>query len=178
MTKKNDHFRITDRLFVVLPLFGTDNLGYTETNLRHTTTGGSDMSEKIIWNPTFETGHDTIDAQHQHLVAIINALTESIGQSSKETLVGSIAELKAYAEYHFQAEEGVMEAALSPHLSAHRAEHQSFIDQIELFDLDVILASEGLAADMLYFLRSWLTHHILQEDKKFMADIRPNPPLA
>ena len=31
------------------------------------------MSEKIIWNPTFETGHDTIDAQHQHLVAIINA---------------------------------------------------------------------------------------------------------
>jgi hemerythrin len=127
------------------------------------------MPEKIIWTANLETGIADIDNQHRHLVDIINTLTDSIGAATKETLIGAITELKAYAEYHFQAEEGIMETARSPYLPAHRGEHQAFIDQVTLFDLDVILASDGLAADMLYFLRNWLTHHILQEDKKFVA---------
>ncbi len=131
----------------------------------------ANMPEKIIWNSTFQTGHESIDTQHLHLVDIINTLADSIGHSSKETLVGTVTELKDYAEQHFRTEEDIMESACSPHLSAHRTEHRAFIDQVTLFDLDVILASEGLAADMLYFLRNWLTHHILQEDKKFMADL-------
>lgn len=127
------------------------------------------MLEKIAWSQTFATGHETIDNQHRHLIDIINTLADGIGASSKELLIGVVEELKAYAGYHFQAEEALMESVNSPHLTDHRAEHRLFIDQIALFDLDVILASEGLAAEMLYYLRNWLTHHILKEDKKFVA---------
>jgi hemerythrin len=44
------------------------------------------------------------------------------------------------------------------------------VDQVLLFDLDVILASEGLAQDMHHFLRGWLTNHILVVDKKFASE--------
>ena len=57
-------------------------------------------------------------------------------------------------------------------LEEHRDEHERFVDQILLFDLDIILATEGLAWDMLYFLRGWLTNHILLVDKKFSATIQ------
>lgn len=127
------------------------------------------MHEKIIWNASLETGILDIDNQHRHLVDIINVLADSIGAATKETLIGVIAELKAYSESHFQTEETLMESKNSIYLDEHRTAHQVFIDQITLFDLDVILASEGLAADMLYFLRGWLVEHILGEDKKFAA---------
>jgi hemerythrin len=55
-------------------------------------------------------------------------------------------------------------------LKEHRAEHAAFVDQVLLFDLDVILASEGLAQDMHHFLRGWLTNHILVVDKKFASE--------
>lgn len=130
------------------------------------------MTMNIVWDPSFETGIAEVDAQHQHLVAIINELVDAIGRAPAGTLKGIVSQLKDYALYHFRTEENIMEAAGYDGLVDHRDEHAQFVDQILLFDLDVILASEGLAWDMLHFLKGWLTNHILVVDKKFSAQLQ------
>jgi len=130
------------------------------------------MTMKIVWDPSFETGIAEVDAQHQRLVAIINELVDAIGRAPADALKGIVSQLKDYAQYHFQTEEKIMEAAGYDDLADHRDEHAQFVDQILLFDLDVILASEGLAWDMLHFLKGWLTNHILVVDKKFSAQVQ------
>lgn len=129
------------------------------------------MNTKIVWDTSFETGIDEVDAQHRRLVEIINSLAEGIGRASMTDLHGVLSQLKDYAQYHFRTEEGIMEAQAYPGLEDHRAEHRAFVDQILLFDLDVILASEGLAWDMFHFLRGWLTNHILVVDRQFAASL-------
>ena len=64
-----------------------------------------------------------------------------------------------------------MDASGYADLEAHRDEHMAFVDQLQLFDLDIILASEGLAWDMYHFLIGWLTNHILVVDKKFSTSL-------
>ncbi|MDP3430667.1 MAG: bacteriohemerythrin, partial [Desulfomicrobium sp.] len=130
------------------------------------------MNKKIIWDKSFETGIDEVDAQHQRLVEIINSLAEGIGHASMKDLQGILSKLKEYAQYHFQTEEGIMEASAYTELEDHKAEHSAFVDQILLFDLDVILASEGLAWDMFHFLRGWLTNHILVVDRQFSTSLQ------
>lgn len=129
------------------------------------------MNMKIVWDTSFETGIDEVDAQHRRLVEIINSLAEGIGRASMTDLHGVLSQLKDYAQYHFRTEEGIMEAQAYPGLEDHRAEHRAFVDQILLFDLDVILASEGLAWEMFHFLRGWLTNHILVVDRRFSASL-------
>lgn len=129
------------------------------------------MNTKIVWDTSFETGIDEVDAQHRRLVEIINSLAEGIGRASMTDLHDVLSQLKDYAQYHFRTEEGIMEAQAYPGLEDHRAEHRAFVDQILLFDLDVILASEGLAWDMFHFLRGWLTNHILVVDRQFAASL-------
>ena len=125
------------------------------------------MTAKITWDSSFETGISEVDAQHLRLVEIINSLVDAIGYADKNTLKGIVEQLKEYAQYHFRTEEKIMAESNYAGLAEHRDEHAMFVDQILLFDLDVILASEGLAWDMLHFLRGWLTNHILVVDKRF-----------
>ena len=127
------------------------------------------MNKKIVWDQSFETNTPEVDAQHRRLVEIINNLADGIGRSSIDELQQTLAQLKDYAQYHFRAEETIMEAAGYDELAEHRDEHLAFVDQLQLFDLDIILASEGLAWDMYQFLSGWLTSHILVVDKKFSA---------
>jgi hemerythrin len=129
------------------------------------------MNKKIVWDQSFETKIPEVDAQHQRLVEIINTLADGIGHASMDDLHGVLSQLKEYAQYHFRTEEALMEASNYADLAEHRDEHLAFVDQILLFDLDVILASDGLAWDMFHFLRGWLTNHILVVDKKFSASL-------
>lgn len=129
------------------------------------------MNKKIVWDQSFETNIPEVDAQHRRLVEIINNLADGIGRSSMGELQQTLAQLKDYAQYHFRAEETIMEAAGYDGLAEHRDEHMAFVDQLQLFDLDIILASEGLAWDMYQFLSGWLTSHILVVDKKFSASL-------
>lgn len=130
------------------------------------------MTAKITWDSSFETGIGEVDAQHLRLVEIINSLVDAIGHADKNTLKSIVEQLKEYAQYHFRTEEKIMEESGYAGLAEHRDEHAVFVDQILLFDLDVILASEGLAWDMLHFLRGWLTNHILVVDKRFSAQLQ------
>ncbi len=129
------------------------------------------MDNKIVWDQSFETNITEVDTQHRRLVEIMNTLADGIGRASMNDLQEILSQLKDYAQYHFRTEETIMEASGYADLAEHRDEHLAFVDQLQLFDLDVILASEGLAWDMYHFLSGWLTSHILVVDKKFSTSL-------
>ncbi len=121
----------------------------------------------VEWDPSFATGIPSVDEQHQQLIHILNLLAATVetGPTPKQ-LLDIVAQLADYTRYHFTEEERLMEAMKYPELEEHRLEHQTFINQIELFDLDAILATEGLASEMLHFLKTWLCDHILGIDQR------------
>jgi hemerythrin len=129
------------------------------------------MNAKIVWDQSFETNIPEIDTQHRRLVEIMSTLADGIGCASMADLQDILSQLKEYAQYHFQTEETILEASGYADLAEHRDEHLAFVDQLQLFDLDIILASEGLAWDMYHFLSGWLTNHILVVDKKFSTSL-------
>ena len=131
------------------------------------------MNNSIEWTAQLETGIAEIDVQHQELVRIINLLVDRVGDNSRETIVEILDQLKSYASYHFMTEEQIMQERGYADYASHVDEHAAFVDQLQLFDLDVILASEGLIGDMLHFLRQWLVGHIMTIDMKFAASLQP-----
>ncbi|BDV00772.1 hypothetical protein TDMWS_08570 [Thermodesulfomicrobium sp. WS] len=125
------------------------------------------QSFPVEWEPHFATGIPSVDEQHQKLIAILNDLAATVeaGPTHKQ-LLDIVVQLADYAQYHFADEERIMETMDYAETEEHRLEHQTFINQIELFDLDAILATEGLATEMLHFLKTWLCDHILGIDQR------------
>lgn len=132
--------------------------------------------ESFHWDKHFETAISTVDEQHRGLVDLINEFGELLIQAS--TVSGDAIEdlfnrLAAYAQYHFQEEEALMqEAGLDPrHLQSHVLVHRQFVR-------DVTLLHEGLAQrpeaahELLKFLTYWLAYHILGSDQDMARQVR------
>ncbi len=124
------------------------------------------------WNEDFETGLPAIDAQHRHLVDLLNRFGDHISRDdpSPEEVSSVLSDLADYAVYHFREEEALMGAqgVDDRHRIPHEGEHASFIREvsarIEGFDID-----DPLSADRLIkYLVCWLVYHILGSDQ-YMA---------
>lgn len=130
------------------------------------------MTQRIAWEDSYATGISIIDKQHMQLVDTLNVLVDAIDSESRHgQIYDIILQLKDYAKYHFSTEEKLMQEYNYPAYDEHRMEHVTFVDQITLFDLDTILATDGLVWEVLHFLRQWLTTHILVVDKQFAASV-------
>lgn len=124
--------------------------------------------DAFVWDDRFVTGLETVDAQHRHLVDLVNKvgnflLESSADEAALQTVFG---ELASYATEHFSVEEALMAkyAVDSRHSEAHTTHHQEFVTQL-LSMWERRLQSSDPAAMLHGFLASWLTVHILGEDQ-------------
>ncbi|MCX7150687.1 MAG: bacteriohemerythrin [Rhodocyclales bacterium] len=131
--------------------------------------------ETFIWDQHFTTGLERVDAQHHHLVDLINQLGESLiaGEVEEpEALQEIFGQLADYAQYHFAEEERLMEetGVDSRHRDPHHRHHAEFVEQVStMWNSRNSMAS---AAETLHgFLRSWLGFHILGEDQAMARQI-------
>lgn len=124
--------------------------------------------QAFVWTKQFETGIASVDAQHRHLVDIVNQMGTALidGNTSETSLSGVFTELATYAEFHFSDEERLMlEAGLDPaHIESHRQHHRQFVDQLTQMWRRRTALSDSVEA-LQGFLASWLTFHILEEDQ-------------
>lgn len=125
--------------------------------------------EFFKWDEHFQTGLDTVDAQHHRLVDILNEfmgfLTRQEGASQNE-LEQVLARLLVYAEEHFRDEESLMhETGIDQrHFAYHRQQHETYIREIER-ERGSILHNPEKAPLLLGFLGQWLVYHILGCDQ-------------
>lgn len=125
---------------------------------------------EIIWEDAYCCGEPTIDAQHQRLFALANALfgaTTSRQPAQEITL--RLRKLAAHAAQHFRDEEALLKKAGYPEVTVHARAHKELLAKmIQLQD-----ASEKSALDMArlveFFIVEMVQGHLLAEDTKFFG---------
>ena len=117
------------------------------------------------WSKEYQVDVEQIDAEHHHLFDLINEYY--IGHARRDSdrdIARLLSQLVAYAEEHFEHEERLMSDIGYPPLEEHKAQHTGLITAI--FEIKERLSTKSATADaeILAFVKSWLTRHILEED--------------
>lgn len=118
---------------------------------------------KIVWNERFSVGVPSMDEQHKNLIELINALGPA---ASADAVSTGIAGMFNYAARHFKNEEALLLQSGYSELSAQQREHEAFLLKAANFSAQN-LGDPELCSQIKAFLRSWMLHHILEEDMKY-----------
>ncbi len=124
----------------------------------------------IEWTSSLDIGIKEIDDQHRILVDRINTLAEAVEMGLDNlSLQGILRDLSAYAATHFSLEEGYFDRFDYRDAAAHKEEHAAFVRKVHVFRSELSEGKSTLSAEVLEFLRSWLTSHIAFSDKKYRS---------
>ena len=114
-------------------------------------------------------GSDALDSDHKRLMDMLKEMNSAIkAGKSAEVIRDVLAELSAYADYHFVAEERVLRMAryekLDEHIQAHNMWRAKLVEMREALEGKVDRKSALKLSD---FLSNWLLRHILGDDMQF-----------
>ncbi|MGC2856826.1 bacteriohemerythrin [Novispirillum sp. DQ9] len=128
----------------------------------------------ITWQDSYSVGVDLIDSDHKLLVSLINQLGDAADGGQGRDVVGSVLNvLIEYTEGHFSREERLMEKGGYPDLPAHREHHRALTNKVrEMVGQYRDGRIDALDSDILEFLRSWLTGHILGVDMEYRPYVK------
>lgn len=126
----------------------------------------------LQWSPRLAVGIEKVDAQHQELIARVNALLGGLGANKgKEALAPMLRFLRDYTVEHFTDETRLMKSAGYPKLEAHLALHAGFVKEFDA--LATALAKDGATSHLTIkaanLLCDWLRDHIAGADREFGA---------
>lgn len=119
----------------------------------------------VMWDKSFLLGVEQLDQHHKHLVGLLNKIYDDYTTEVPSTTVGkALNELTDYAAYHFTAEELWMENQSYFKLDEHKEEHDRFSKRVSELQKDYHTGKLNLSLEILFFLKNWLTDHILNTD--------------
>jgi len=123
----------------------------------------------IEWSNELSVGIDSIDEQHKKLVNMINALNDAKLTGSSNELLGKIfSGLAAYTQKHFAYEENMFAEYGYSDSEEHKRQHSELIAQVvELKERFMENPQGTINADLMQFLKRWLTNHIMRTDKDY-----------
>jgi hemerythrin-like metal-binding protein len=121
------------------------------------------MAKYITWKDYYSVGEDSLDAQHQQIIGMINDLYVAMETRTAHVERQKLLDLLVqYTMTHFQHEEEVMQACKYPDFTNHKAEHDKMRRRTLAFRTNLSLVT---AHDLLSFLKEWWTTHIQSEDR-------------
>jgi hemerythrin len=124
------------------------------------------------WDDTLSVQIDGIDVQHKKLVGLVNQLHDAMSTGTGRQVVGPVLdELVAYTREHFAHEEQLMRRAGYPDLGKHAAEHTKLTSEAAQLQQGV-KAGNVLTMDVMNFLVTWLSQHIMKVDKQYVPYLR------
>jgi hemerythrin-like metal-binding protein len=119
----------------------------------------------IPWNDALNTGIDVVDEHHRYLIMLINDLYVAVNESyGCRKVVRTLKSLEHYSTIHFREEERMMREYSYRRLGKHIHQHDIFRDNIAKSRADLKTNPLTLGYETLFYLRSWLTNHIMKED--------------
>ena len=124
----------------------------------------------FVWSDELSVGNTFIDNDHRHLIALLNTLSDAIGDGTgQDVLAAVLNDLIVYASEHFKREENVMLEIAYAEYPAHKEAHDKLTREVLELQKRYDSGETRLTAELLMFLSSWLLEHIMEVDKK-MAD--------
>lgn len=121
------------------------------------------------WIPRLGVNVAAIDDQHLQLFGWINRLWDVYQTEDEAGLNAVLGFLVEYAEFHFSAEEALMDRAGYDWADAHKGLHREFRAKVAEFEQRQASAFHSVTPELLEYLREWLVHHIAHEDRKLGA---------
>jgi voltage-gated potassium channel len=123
--------------------------------------------EVLTWSSEMSVGIVSFDKEHKHLVDLINKIELSIkNRDTRNVIFQVFEEIFEYVLVHFEHEEELFEKYEYPELLEHKRIHKEILEKVK--DLDKqknVISPDSLIA----FLKSWIKHHIMEEDMKYTA---------
>jgi len=125
--------------------------------------------EPFSWKSEYALGIEDIDFQHHYFLNLINRLSDELRMATDQKRRSAlIAELNAYARFHFVSEENIMAKAGYPDLENHRQHHLDLISQLNSREAMLQLEkTDARAEDIVKFLVEWFLSHTTGEDRLF-----------
>lgn len=121
------------------------------------------------WNKDFEIGVPTIDQEHKGLIERYETLYQKMRKGEGlDYYIELITFLQDYVDEHFTHEEAYQKEIDYPDYGSHHETHEAFkkdLAEIIQKQKDHQIGNTDLIRFNL-FIKNWLTHHILVEDKK------------
>ena len=122
----------------------------------------------LNWDDSYSVSIRAFDEQHRHLFDLLNQLHDAMKAGKSSIVLGPVLqELVRYAATHFESEERIMRQHRYPMLSEHRKQHQELAAQVVDFEQKHRAGTVLLGLPLMEFLRSWLTHHIVESDCRY-----------
>lgn len=126
----------------------------------------------ITWSNMLSTGIAEQDNQHKKLIDLINQLNDAMKAGHGADVMGKVLnELVSYTVMHFGYEEKLMGQHSYSDTPAHKAEHAKFVQTVGDFKKKFDSGSAVVTAELMNFLRDWLTSHIMKTDKKMGQEL-------
>lgn len=128
--------------------------------------------------PSIETGIEVIDSQHQILISTLNKAAEKLGEDNHADIFDQITrDLLAYALYHFETEERLMqqygyEQAEAEQAREHIRQHREFSARMVEIRAQKNMEDRETRVVLLEFLNDWLMLHICNIDQRLAKFIK------
>lgn len=99
---------------------------------------------------------------------LINELYKNIRkEGSSRSVEDILAEMRKYAEEHFEAEENLLKANDFPDYDEHISKHQSYRERLTALMAESTNDPDAAVKGTYAFLRQWWMGHIVDKDKKY-----------
>lgn len=128
------------------------------------------------WLDAYSIGDDRIDDQHRSLIRLMNEFYVNHLNGHPAQAQSCLSQLLALTLKHFREEEEMMERMAYPGFHEHRMRHQELLGLVSRLVATYMQSQTGEdAAKLATFLKTWLTRHILGDDKKYGPYLRKAP---
>ncbi|MBZ0155386.1 MAG: bacteriohemerythrin [Alphaproteobacteria bacterium] len=122
----------------------------------------------LTWSDQYKVNVANIDAQHRKLFDMVNEMHDAMRVGKGNEVIGTIlANLLGYVKTHFAEEERLMSSNGYPDFSRHKQEHDKLTQKALDLHKQFTEGKPVLSFDVMNFLKSWLSDHILGTDKKY-----------
>jgi len=132
----------------------------------------------LQWTSALSVGVEEIDEQHQELFRRVDRLLDAMLANDRGEAGRLVAFLLEYVEFHFAAEEALMQRCRFPGAAAHEAEHAALAAGVR--ELAEDFRAQGATAALVLRLErelcDWLRDHVYLSDAalgRFVLASRP-----
>ena len=128
------------------------------------------MTKFVEWTGELSVGIEEIDEQHKVLIGLINQMHEAIQERHASDVVRDILDnLASYTKTHFVVEESLMRILNYPGYEDHKAVHEELLQHVIELKQKVDSGKTAIGFELMHFLKTWLTKHIMESDKAYSS---------
>jgi hemerythrin-like metal-binding protein len=121
----------------------------------------------LKWSDELSVGVKALDADHRHLVDVINQLDEAVTAGRGPAVLGDVmSKLRTHVAEHFDREEALLKQTGYPECDEHHQQHHA--TSVKLAELENLVAEDDqkAASAVLGFLKAWFINHVVGNDLK------------